>query len=208
MKVTTNIKKVIFDMNIIRKIFRAFKALWYYFWSHIFIVLYYDIKYTKGKHFITGKYFNINARGWRWLYYAARDRRYSGGAKWPVTPKSKIICPENISFDPDDINIFQSAGCYFQALGKIIIGKGTYISNNVGIITSNHTVGNLNMHDEPKEVNIGEGCWIGMNCMILPGVSLGDNTVVGAGAVVTKSFLEGNCVVAGNPAKLIKRIEL
>ena len=46
-----------------------------------------------------------------------------------------------------------------------------------------------------------------MNAMIMPGVELGPHTVVGAGAVVTKSFPEGHCVIAGNPAKLIKKIE-
>ena len=43
-----------------------------------------------------------------------------------------------------------------------------------------------------------------MNTVILPGVSLGDHTIVGAGSVVTKSFQEGNCVIAGNPAKVIR----
>lgn len=189
------------------RVFRAIKCLWHYIWSQIFILLFYDRKYIRGKHFTTGKYFNVNARGWRWLYTAALDRRYSGGARWPVTPKSKVICPENITFDPEDISIFQSAGCYFQALGKITIGSGTYISNNVGLITSNHTVGNLELHDEPNPIRIGRCCWIGMNSMVLPGVLLGDNTVVGAGSVVTKSFPEGYCVIAGNPAMVISRIE-
>ena len=45
-----------------------------------------------------------------------------------------------------------------------------------------------------------------MNSMILPGVVLGDRTIVGAGSVVTKYFPEGNCVIAGNPAKVIKVI--
>ena len=43
-----------------------------------------------------------------------------------------------------------------------------------------------------------------MNSVILPGVVLGEKTIVGAGSVVTKSFLEGYCVIAGNPAKKIK----
>ena len=46
-----------------------------------------------------------------------------------------------------------------------------------------------------------------MNSMILPGVTLGSHTVVGAGSVVTKSFPEGYCVIAGNPAKKIKAIK-
>jgi acetyltransferase-like isoleucine patch superfamily enzyme len=57
-----------------------------------------------------------------------------------------------------------------------------------------------------KDVIIGKKCWIGMNAIILPGVQLGDNTIVGAGSVVTKPFPDGNILIAGNPAKIIKRL--
>lgn len=67
---------------------------------------------------------------------------------------------------------------------------------------------NLDRHEEAKPVLIGEKCWIGMNSVILPGVILGPHTVVGAGSVVTKSFVDGYCIVAGNPAKIIRKISL
>lgn len=54
---------------------------------------------------------------------------------------------------------------------------------------------------------IGRNCWIGMNAVILPGVKLGDYTIVGAGAVVTHSFPEGYCVIGGVPAKKIKDLD-
>lgn len=60
---------------------------------------------------------------------------------------------------------------------------------------------------EGKDVVIGEKCWIGMNSVILPGINLGGNTIVAAGAVVTKSFPQGNVVLAGVPAKIIKELE-
>ncbi|MDD3999766.1 MAG: DapH/DapD/GlmU-related protein [Bacilli bacterium] len=101
------------------------------------------------------------------------------------------------------------AGNYFQSLGaKIFIGKGTYIAPNVGIITTNHDIKNPEKHVIGQDVIIGANCWIGMNAMILPGVKLGDHTVIGAGAVVTKSFPEGFCVIAGNPAKKIKEFSI
>lgn len=61
-------------------------------------------------------------------------------------------------------------------------------------------------HNE-KEVIIEDYCWIGMNVVVLPGVHLGPRTIVGAGSVVTKSFSDGYCVVGGNPAVMIKKLD-
>lgn len=58
-----------------------------------------------------------------------------------------------------------------------------------------------------KPIVIGDYCWLGRNVNILAGVTLGPRTIVGAGAVVTKSFPEGYCVLGGNPAKVIKYLE-
>ena len=57
------------------------------------------------------------------------------------------------------------------------------------------------------DIVLSAKCWIGMNSVILPGVFLGENTVVAAGSVVTKSFPQGYCIVGGVPAKVIKVIE-
>ena len=124
---------------------------------------------------------------------------------WPINPNTIISNPNNIEFDVNNINIFQTPGCYFQNhSAKIIIGKDCYIAPNVGIITANHDFSDLSKHSEGKNVVIGNKCWIGMNAVILPGVTLGDQTVVGAGSVVTHYFREGHCIIAGNPAKVIK----
>lgn len=74
----------------------------------------------------------------------------------------------------------------------------------MGLITANHIPGDLEKMTDPEPITIGEGCWIGMNAVVLPGVTLGPNTTVGAGAVVTKSFPGGHCVIAGNPARLVR----
>ncbi|MGE5404439.1 MAG: DapH/DapD/GlmU-related protein, partial [Candidatus Saccharibacteria bacterium] len=118
--------------------------------------------------------------------------------------------PQNIFFDQDDINNFQTFGCYFSNTqgGRIHIGSGTYIAPNVGIITTDHDPKDPSRHLVPQDVIIGSKCWIGMNAVVLPGVTLGDHTTVAAGAVVKDSFPEGNCVLAGVPARVVKRIDL
>lgn len=161
------------------------------------------------KQYLSGKWFTAecNYEGWRWVMQSAFVRGRKNRCPWPVSERSCVVGSGKITFHPDDLNNFQHFGCYFQAKGNITIGRGTRIAPNVGIITANHDVNDPRRHMPPQDVVIGENCWIGMNSVILPGVTLGDGTVVGAGAVVTKSFPEGRCVIGGNPAKLIRKLE-
>ncbi|MFI5196967.1 MAG: acyltransferase, partial [Chitinophagales bacterium] len=84
------------------------------------------------------------------------------------------------------------------------VGDYTNIGPNVGIISSNHDLVNNDAHLAASPIEIGRFCWMGMGSVILPGVKLADFTIVGAGAIVTKSFPQGYCVLAGNPARIIK----
>ena len=185
--------------------------LWFVYLQGKFILkTRYSFDYTNSKYFKGGKYGEFTARGWQWVvrdYRSCRKLNTNQDVLWPVSPMIKVICPENIEFHPDDINNFQGYGNYYQGYGHIKIGKGTWIAPNVGIITANHDFTDLDKHEQPKPVILGESCWIGMNSVILPGVLLGPHTVVGAGSVVTHSFPDGHVVIAGNPAKIIKNIE-
>lgn len=179
------------------------KRLYYYIVGKIILPFVYDKKYLKG-YFYRGKLggagFEVACKD----FFNCKRLGINKGVPFPVNPHTVVVGAENIRFDKDDLHIFQTPGCYFQAIGNIILGKGCYVAPNVGIITANHLFNDLTKHSLPKEVIIGKNCWIGMNSVILPGVKLGDNTIVGAGSVVTKSFEEGNCVICGNPAKKIK----
>ncbi|HWT75556.1 MAG TPA: acyltransferase [Mobilitalea sp.] len=171
----------------------------------------YDKKYLKNRYFYK-KDKKYLAAGWIWTmndYKARKSRTMNAGVAFPVSPYNTVWGYENIFFDPSDLLLFQGSGKYFQASngGRIYIGKGTYIANNTAIITSNHDVHDPDLHTEGKDVVIGKKCWIAFNAVLLPGVVLGDHTTVGAGAVVTRSFPEGNCVIAGNPARLIRKID-
>jgi acetyltransferase-like isoleucine patch superfamily enzyme len=96
---------------------------------------------------------------------------------------------------------------YFS--GKnICIGKSVAIGPGVKIISTNHNVYNIWEHAQPESpIIIEDYCWIGANSVVLPQVHLGKHTIVGAGSIVTKSFPEGYCVIAGNPARKIKDLD-
>ena len=124
--------------------------------------------------------------------------------------------------------------CYFTARGgEIYIGEGTFLNTQVilnadlgGKIhissnciigprvifrTANHNFENLNklkrsQGHTKKDIYIAANVWIGANVTILPGVSIGKNSVVGAGAVVTKNIPE-NCLAVGVPAEIKKRLK-
>jgi len=131
--------------------------------------------------------------------------RQNAGVKWAVHHTSTIHSPHKIKRGagvyPGD-----SPGVYINANNGIYIGDYTNIGPNVGIVSSNHDFVNNDLQVQEAPVHIGRFCWMGMGAVILPGVTLGDFTIVGAGAVVTKSFPGGYCVIGGNPARIIKQL--
>lgn len=104
--------------------------------------------------------------------------------------------------------VFINSCCRFQDNGGIEIGDGTMIGSNVTIVTLNHDINpKTRVNANQKHVKIGKNVWIGSDCTILPGVDIGENSIVGAGSVVTKNVPK-NTIVAGNPARVIKEIEI
>lgn len=132
--------------------------------------------------------------------------RQNSAVKWAVHHTSVVIHPEKIK---RGIHVFpgDSPCNYIQARNGIEIGDYTNIGPNVGLISANHDLFDNSQHAVAKPIVIGKNCWIGMGAVILPEVELGDYTIVGANAVVTKSFKEGHCVIAGNPAQVIRYLD-
>ena len=100
--------------------------------------------------------------------------------------------------------VFVNHSLTCMAAGGITIDDGAMIGPNVRIVTDNHDFENR-MVLRCKPVHIGAKAWIGVGAIILPGVTIGENAVVAAGAVVTKDVTP-NTIVGGNPAKFIKNI--
>ncbi len=131
---------------------------------------------------------------------------HAPGAYWPVSPTSIVSGAANIHAGIE-VSPGLMPGCYIQAFhGKIYIGDYTQIAPNVGIISANHVLTDNRRH-QSGVVRIGRYCWIGFGAVILPDVELGDFTIVGANAVVTRPFPDGYCVVAGNPARVIRTLD-
>lgn len=103
-------------------------------------------------------------------------------------------------------NVFINFDCTFLALGGITIEDDVLIGPKVSLITENHP---LNPKDRKgliaRPILIKKNAWIGANTTILPGVTIGENAVVAAGAVVSKDVPD-HAVVGGIPAKIIKEI--
>lgn len=102
--------------------------------------------------------------------------------------------------------VFINSGCCFQDQGGIRLGDGCLIGHQVVIATLNHDLDPAKRGSViPKKVTLGKNVWVGAHATILPGVTVGDNSVIAAGAVVTKD-VPADTVVAGVPAKIIKKI--
>ena len=103
---------------------------------------------------------------------------------------------------------YANTGCIMLDVGKITIGDNVMFGPNVSIYTAGHP-----LHPESRNsgyeygipVSIGDNVWIGGSCVVLPGVKIGNNVVIGAGSVVTKDIPDNVCA-AGNPCKVIREI--
>jgi acetyltransferase-like isoleucine patch superfamily enzyme len=127
---------------------------------------------------------------------------------WPVHFTSRVDGANHIAIGYNTAP-GASIGNYIFANKEapIHIGSFTVIASNVCIGAFNHDLYNISRYTHKGGIRIGKYCWIGANAVILSGVVLGDHTVVAAGAVVTHSFAHGYCVVAGNPARVIRELD-
>lgn len=134
-----------------------------------------------------------------------RVLRQNAGVRWAVHHTATIRSPARLRAGlgafPGD-----SPGVYINADNGVEVGDFTNLGPQVGLISANHDVLDNAARVAAPPLRLGRFCWLGMGAVVLPGVELGDFTVVGAGAVVTRSFPAGYCVLAGNPARLLREL--
>jgi len=125
-------------------------------------------------------------------------------ASWPVHHSSKIVSPEKII--PGTWAPGLSINCYLDGRNGIIFEENVRFGPGAAVISMNHDNFNYSKYRMTRPIKIGKNSWLAAHCIILPGVELGEHTIVAAGAVVTKSFPTGNQIIAGNPAKVVKQL--
>jgi len=161
------------------------------------------------------------------------EGKYKAHAPVVVRGKGKVSFGENVSFGVINAPLFYNSYAYLEARNKeakITFGNNININNAFSILSEksvtikdnvligyNCSISDSNFHDlkannraetdpSPQEVIISKNVFIGNNVTILKGITLGENTVVAANSVVTKTFPE-NTIIAGNPAVLIGNVE-
>jgi len=116
-------------------------------------------------------------------------------------------CPYGANIHLGD-GVYMNSGCVILDCARVEIGDKTLLGPAVQIYTAIHPLDpeeRATFLETSKPVILGRNVWIGGGAIVLPGVTIGDNAVIGAGSVVTKD-VPANCVAVGNPAKVTKEI--
>ena len=127
----------------------------------------------------------------------------------PVDPSFRVFPPFYTDFGKNITvgkNVFINACCHFQDQGGITLGDNCLVGHNVVFATLNHGFAPEERQSMlPAPIVVGRNVWIGSNSTILKGVTIGDNSIIAAGSVVTKD-VPANAIVAGVPARFIRSI--
>ena len=135
------------------------------------------------------------------------SRLFKKPVPYSVIVRPPFICDYGFNITLEE-NVFVNYGAYFLDSCPIYIGKNTMLGPNVHLYSASHP---LDLSERRRfactgsPIRIGEDVWIGGNSVILPGVTIGDGAVIGAGSVVTKD-VPPKTLVAGNPCIKIKSL--
>lgn len=176
-----------------------------------------EAKYTKPKIISIINRFGFLLFWLRWFYSKAKGIDYAyllytffpqkilrinGNVKWPVHFTSRVLYANKIKVGNRSAPGLNSH-CYIQGRGGIIIGHNLRMGPGVGLISANHDIEDYDQWNHTEPIIIGNNVWLGMNVVVMPGVKIGDNTVIGSNSTVTKN-IQPNSIAAGCPCKVIK----
>jgi acetyltransferase-like isoleucine patch superfamily enzyme len=148
------------------------------------------------------------------LKYISVGDNFTSGARLRLEAHDRFL---NQTFHPKIVighNVNINFDCHIGCIHEVQIGNNVLIASKVLIMDHSHgSVDAMSIKTLPFDrplvskgsIIIGDNVWIGEGCVILAGVVIGANSIIGSNTVVTKSFA-ANCVIAGNPAKVIKQL--
>lgn len=147
-----------------------------------------------------------------WLANFIAQRLLRIDADCPVAKHftTRVLHPKGLVIENNCVKVRTSfavsGGCYINCGDGLHIGEGTIWAPNVAIVSQTHDIADFDKAPPTPGIRIGRQCWIGFGSVILPGVTLGDRTIVGANSVVRASFPEGRVVIAGMPAVAVRSL--
>ena len=118
-----------------------------------------------------------------------------------------IFCGFGFNIEAGD-RLFVNNNCVFVDPGKIIFGNDVMIGPQCGFYTALHPLDakmRIVGYEAAYPIHVGNNVWFGGHVTVLPGVTIGDNTVIGAGSVVTRD-IPANVLAVGNPCRVLRRI--
>ena len=118
-----------------------------------------------------------------------------------------FICDYGYNIEVGE-NFYSNHNLVILDANKVKFGDNVFIAPNCGFYTAGHPLDYETRNkglEYAKPIEVGNNVWIGGNVVVLPGVKIGDNVVIGAGSIVTKD-IPSNSVAVGNPCKVIKEL--
>lgn len=135
-------------------------------------------------------------------------RKIIGAAKGKMTIESPFHCDYGYNIEVGE-NFYMNVNCVILDEAKVTFGDNVFVAPGCGFYTAGHPfdVDQRNAGLEyARPITVGNNVWIGGNVVVLPGVTIGHNCVIGAGSVVNRDIPD-NSLAAGNPCKVIRSLK-
>ena len=158
----------------------------FFFWVYFF--------YPKAK--------GINFVNLLYFFVFQKIFRINGSVPWPVHRTSRVLYYKRIQVG-NNAAPGRNGSCYIQARNGIKIGHNLRMGPSCGLISSNHNMDDYDRWNASNPIEIGDNVWLGMSVIVMPGVKIGSNVVIGANSLVTNDIPD-NSIAFGIPCKVVR----